>query len=178
MQAGKDVGAEVWTEEVCPQLLAGEPGTEAAVEARLDVRLCIPTTLGTGAVADEWVDVTVTHPWKAATRHKAATEPGTAARQAAERKAKRYGPGSGGVRVRPFAVETWGRLGPEASELLQVLSAAWAAKVHAHPRRLAQQVVRWKENIGAAVVRAMASTVAHAGARPALHFAQSCCRQP
>ena len=125
-------------------------------------------TVGAGTGADEWVDVTVTHPWKAAIRHKAASQPGAAADAAAEKKAKRYGPGVGGVRVRPFAVESWGRLAPEASELLQVLAAAWAAKVYAHPQRTAQQAMRWRENIGISIVRALASTVAQAGARTQL----------
>ena len=136
----------------------------------MDARLCIPTTVGAGAVADEWVDVAVAHPWKAAMRHKDASQPGAAADSAAEREVKRYGPGVGGVRVRPFAVESWGRLAPEALELLEVLSPAWATKAHASPQRAARQTARWRENIGTAIVRALASTVAQAGMRGPLPF--------
>ena len=146
-------------------MLQGEPGSESALEARLDVHMLVPTFAGSTAPADEWIDVTVVHPWKLATRGKAASQPGVAARLAAERKVKKYGAGVGGVAVRPFAVETWGKFDPEASGLIDLLACAWAERVHASPQRAAAQKRRWMENVGFAVVRSLASTAAQASAR-------------
>ena len=60
VQSGRDISVEVWTEQVCPQLLVGEAGSESAVEARLDAHLLIPTC--SCAVCEEWIDITVVHP--------------------------------------------------------------------------------------------------------------------
>ena len=93
------------TEEICPQLLQGEPGSEEAFEARLDAHLRIPTG---GSVAVEWVDVTSTHPWRQSARKRASEVQGHATSAAAQRKHARYGPEGVGVRARPFALGTWG----------------------------------------------------------------------
>ena len=63
-------------EEVCPQLLSGEPGSETAVEARLDVHMW---SGGQPWLLEEWVDATIGHPWQKRERDKAAKDDGCTA---------------------------------------------------------------------------------------------------
>ena len=59
---------------VSPELLVkGEIGTDECVEARLNVHLW-----GSGSsLYEEWVDVTVTHPWRQDCKKKSSEEDGT-----------------------------------------------------------------------------------------------------
>ena len=76
---------EAETEVVCPELLQGEPGSEGAVDAQLDLHL------GAGGPVpfEAWVDVTHTHPWRLQMRRKAAQVDAAAAADAENRKLKR-----------------------------------------------------------------------------------------
>ena len=100
----KEAGVEYSFEEVCPELLQGEPGSDEAVEARLDLRLW---SASQEWLCQLWLDATVTHPWRMALRQRAAEHDGAAALDACQRKKRRYGDGSGGVQVTAVAVETW-----------------------------------------------------------------------
>ena len=108
---------------------------------------------------EEWVDVTITHPWKRSGRDNASKQQGIAVDDAAKRKHSRYGERAGGLIARPFAVETWGRCAPEANELLDVLCGAWAEKVGATAARSSAKMRQWREDLGCALMRAMACTV-------------------
>jgi len=55
----RSCGVEAETEAVCPELLRGRVGAADSTEARLDVRLW---SAGPDPL-DEWIDVTVTHPF-------------------------------------------------------------------------------------------------------------------
>ena len=89
-------------EETCPQLLKGEPGNFEAIEARLDVHVWAAGE----QLYEEWIDVTVSHPWAVARRQEAAKKDGVCAERAEGRKLTRYGSGSGGVTVAPAGFET------------------------------------------------------------------------
>ena len=53
----RECGCQTTLEEVVPELIQGEPGTDEAVEARLDLHVwsCTPFP------AEWWVDATVSH---------------------------------------------------------------------------------------------------------------------
>ena len=57
--AARECGAEVAYETTVPELLQGEPGSDEAIEAILDVRLwcAFPVSV------EIWVDVTCRHPF-------------------------------------------------------------------------------------------------------------------
>ena len=107
---------------------------------------------------------TVIHPWREALRRNAALEDGAAAAEATQRKRRRYGDGSGGIAVTAVAVETWGRLGDEAAELLAQLAAHWAGGARAGPAAAAATERRWRAELGIALTRAQAATAAQASA--------------
>ena len=130
------------------------------MEARLDVHLWGYSP----AHYEEWVDVTVTHPNQKEGRQRAMREDGAAAERAEQRKRTRYGVGINGVQCAPFGSETWGRMGASAYTILERL-----ADQHAHhccaskPRTLR----RWLAELGVALNRAQAESVAQAGQRRA-----------
>ena len=153
-------GVEVERAEVCPELVQGEPGTDDCREARLDVHLWSAV----GVLYEEWLDITVTHPWRQTSRREAAENDGVAVKQAEGRKPSRYGRGSGGVFVAPSGFESWGRLGDSCQTVLQRLAAQRCVKKgHENPCRVLR---RWFAELGAAQLRAMALTAAQAS-RPA-----------
>ena len=106
------------------------------------------------------MDVTVRHPMAAAYQPAAADEDGAAAVAAEERKQDRY-PARGGRKVTPFAVETWGRLGPHAEHLMQWL----AAEATRHARRRGHDATasgfmrRWRATVDAVLQKAMAKAL-------------------
>ena len=114
-------------------------------------------------IQDLLVDVTIRHPTASAYARAAADHDGAAARAAEVDKGKRYPP-QGGRRVVPFAMETWGRLGPEADALLESL-AAEAAR-HAHRRGQATVASaflrRWRATLDAALQKALAAALVSA----------------
>ena len=154
----KQSGVEVEHEEVCPELLQGEPGSEVCTEARLDLHLWSAGC----ELFEEWLDVTVTHPWRQTSRRQAAETDGAAVRQAEGRKLTRYGVGSGGVSVAPAGFETWGRLGGSCHTVLERLAAQRASKHCESPSRILR---RWFAELGVAQLRAMAVTAAQASRR-------------
>ena len=156
----REAGIERTFEEVCPQLLKGEPGSDHAVEARLDVHMW---SGGQQWLMEEWVDATVGHPWRKSGRAQASSVDGSTAAAAEGRKRKRYGEGQGGITVSPFAVETWGRLGTSATELLAKMAAHWAGNASLGPAAAAAKVRRWRAELGIALARAQAATAAKAG---------------
>eukprot|EP00973_Karenia_brevis_P094414 12422370-Karenia_brevis.AAC.1 len=155
----REANVEYSFEEVCPALLRGDPGSEEAVEARLDLRLWSGSQEW---VWEAWLDATVTHPWRQAMRNSAARVDGAAAADAVKRKVSRYGEGLGGVRVTTVACESWGRLGDDAVELLGQLAGHWASVTHAGPAAAAATVRRWRAEIGIGLTRAQAATAAQA----------------
>ena len=98
---------EVELEAFCPELTQGVPGSDNCLEARLDVHWWGPGD----ALYEEWVDVTVAHPWKLDAQRAAARTDGAAVAKAEARKRTRYGVGTGGVQCAPFATESLGRMG-------------------------------------------------------------------
>ena len=89
------------------------------------------------------------------------------------RKARRYGVGSGGISVTPFAIETWGRLGDAAVELLAKLAAHWANAESLGPAATAAKGRRWMAELGVALARPQAATAAQASATVAIRRGDS-----
>ena len=114
-------------------------------------------------IQDLLIDVTLRHPMASAYQPSAATCDAAAAVRAEAEKIKRYLP-NGGRSVIPFAMETWGRLGPQAEELLEILAAE--ATRHAERRGHATTACafkrRWLATLDAALQKAMASALASA----------------
>ena len=153
----REAGCEVSAEETVPELLQGEPGTPEAVEARLDLHLW---SAGPN-LAEWWVDVTHQHVW--GVRYRAGDlAPGKVARDAEQKKVKRYGLGRGGIAVIPAAMESWGRLGPRFDRLLRQLEARWAALKRADASAAAATGRRWRAELGVAQARALHVTFARA----------------
>jgi hypothetical protein len=101
-------------------------------------------------IQDLLVDVTVRHPMASAYQPAAASQDNAAAEAAEAQKSDRYPP-RGGRSIVPFAVETWGRLGPQAEQLLESL----AAEASRHAVRRGQDatagdfVRRWRATLDA-----------------------------
>ena len=95
-------------------------------------------------------------------RHKAARTDGAAAADATQRKVQRSGHGVGGVQVITVAVETWGRLGEDATELPAQLAGHWATASSAGSAAAAATLRRWRSEMGVALVRSQAATAAQA----------------
>ena len=102
-------------------------------------------------------------------RHAAAEKAGAAAAAAEGRKQKRYGLGRGGVSVSPFCTESWGRMGDSAMAVMRQLAGQHARATGAQRSRTLQ---RWLAQLGVAMYRAMAETVAQA-CRPCLQDTQA-----
>ena len=98
--------------------------------------------------------VTVRDPVLARNQPNASSQPGTAAAEAEADKQSRYPP-AGGRSVPAFAVETWGRLGQTAEELLTTL----AAEATRHARRRGHVVTtgafmrKWRASLDASLQR-------------------------
>ena len=147
---GREVGCEVTSEEVVPELLSGEPGSADAIEARLDLHVWAHPPFP----AEWFVDVTHHHAWGVRYRAGKLTAGRTAAAEV-DKKFDRYGPGNGGVCVTPAAMESWGRLGPGFEMLLRQLNARWGDLKQAEASACAATMRRWKAELGIAQVRAL-----------------------
>ena len=163
-QFAREARLEAANEVVVPALAKGAPGTAEFREARLDLELW-----GRSAgLCAALVDATVCHPPAARYLAAAARSAGAAAKVAEAKKAKRY-PAARcrGAPVWPFAVETFGRLGATASDLLASL-AAEASRVDclfgAPPRA---RLRGWHARLSTALARALARTVREAARPPA-----------
>jgi hypothetical protein len=75
------------------------------------------------------VDITVTHPASYSMRSRASKEPGAAARVAEENKRRVHGANTSGHTFVPFAIESYGRLGRAAVQLLNDWADAVACDV-------------------------------------------------
>ena len=85
---------------------------------------------------------------------------GLAALRAEERKFERY-PEKDGRRIVPFAVETWGRLGEHAENLLQVLAAEATryARMRGHATTASNFLRRWRATLDAVLQRGIAMSL-------------------
>ena len=161
--AARECGAEVAYERTVPELLHGEPGSEEAIEAVLDVHVWCAYPVP----VEVWVDVTCRHPFAKRYRNSAARVDGHAAKLGEDDKASRYGSGSGGVVVTTAAIESWGRMGAGFESLLGKLENAWAARHFAGPVVAAQTSRRWREEIGIVQARSLHRSVEMAQYRAA-----------
>ena len=96
----QEAGMETEMECVFPELLQGEPGSPEAVEARADNHgwaSHVPCT-------ELWTDVAVVRPWKITARNTSCQENAKAARDAEERKRRRYGEPVCGVGIEGVAL--------------------------------------------------------------------------
>ena len=106
------------------------------------------------------LDITVRHPVVGRYQPGASQRPGAAAAIAEEDKQTRYPP-NGGRKVTAFSVETWGRLGESAEELLRLL----AEKATLRARRRGQVVVagsflrRWRAMLDGCLQRGVAAAL-------------------
>ncbi len=92
----READCEAHAEEVVPELLRDEPGTNEAVEARLDLHIWAHPPCPAECPAEWWVDVTHHDAW--AVRYRSGRiEPGKVAAEAEEKKFNRYGVGVGTV---------------------------------------------------------------------------------
>jgi hypothetical protein len=107
--------------------------------------------------------VTIRHPMASAYQPAASRKDCAAAEQAEQHKLERYPP-SGGREVVPFAMETWGQLGPQAEDLLQRL----AAEATLHHRRRGHEVTagsflrRWRATLDAILHKSVAMSLTSA----------------
>ena len=165
----KEVGAQAEVEEVCPQLLKGAPGSQEAVEARLDLHTWVQ---GSHGPRELWIDVAHTHPAGAKLLRQATQTPRAAASSTEKRKAERYGEGQGGVYVHPFVVEAFGGFSDGACTVLDIFLAAWCRRRGTARHTPASTRRRWRAGIGAAMYRAQASIFLQAHKEPTLDQVQ------
>ena len=112
------------------------------------------TAFGTAEIVDLIVDVTVRHPTcKKYGRTDLETE--RAAQIAEVEKQQRYRP-AGGRKVTTFAIESWGRLGPEAEQTLQMLSAAARRRDQQRDKLALNRIPKWRALIDATNQRSIA----------------------
>ena len=112
------------------------------------------TAFGTAEIVDLIIDVTGRHP-TCAKYGRADREPERAATMAEVEKQQRYPP-AGGRRVTTFAVETWGRLGPEAEQVIQQLAGAARRRDQQRDRLAVNRVPKWRALIDATNQRSIA----------------------
>ena len=114
-------GAHVDLERVVPELMNRGAADAAARDAVLDLVVSFP-----GSFEQRWLDVSIRCPL--ATRYsQAPSVPGSAASKGAEDKLARYGP-----KVLPLVFESFGRLGTEGKQSLQLLALQAGACAHDH----------------------------------------------
>ena len=144
-ETGVHVRREAWIKEF----------TSESSDAYLDV-----WAFGTPDVIDVLIDVTIRHPMAAAYQPSAARVQGHAAASGEREKKERY-PAAGGRSMTPFAVETWGRLGDEAEELLQTLAAAATRREtrRGHVPIPGTILKRWRASLDATLQRGIARSV-------------------
>ena len=144
-----------------PALLKGEPGADDAVEAGFNLHLW---SGGLGWLFEEWVDVTVTHPWRETTRERTSCLDSGAGADVERRKRVRYGDGVGGVYATSFAMESWGRIGDNAHANLAKLIALWAWPHQARSGASVDRKGQFRAELGVAAVRVQSATFLQATA--------------
>jgi hypothetical protein len=157
----KEAGASCFFEQVVPELLQGDPGSDEAVEAKADVHIwaAAPQPLNI------FVDVTQRLPTAKAYVRQAAAEDGWLNRTAEKEKEERYGQGNGGVHMLGVGIEAFGRLGPNFTSLLGTLANRMRAMGIAMVR-IQQAEKRWRQDIGTHQVRSMYLQMRQAGWSP------------
>ena len=95
------------------------------------------------------LDVTVRHPGCADLRAAAATDAATAMAAEAEKLAK-Y-PATAGRQVTPFAVETYGRLGPQAEAFIETIAATARKQAMRAGPEPGRAQARWRAALDAAL---------------------------
>jgi hypothetical protein len=154
----KEAGCRAEEEVTVPELLCGEPGTENAVEARLDIHVWATSPWP----LELWIDATFRHPWAQRYREDAALYDGAAAATAEADKRDRYGVGIDGVVVTPAALESWGWLSDGLEWVLGCLQARRAA-LHGLSGQAASTLGRrWRQELGIAQVRAFHAVLVEA----------------
>ena len=130
------------------------------LELRCDERDAILDIWATGSawMGDVVIDVTVRHPCSADLLRAAAETDGACAMDAERDKQKRYPP-SAGIRVTTLAAETFGRLGPEAEELLANAAAATVRRNQSRGLPAGRPLQRWRAAISAFVAKSVARTI-------------------
>ena len=99
--------------------------------------------------------MTHAHPWAHRREISVKALAGEMNRMLEEAKAKRYGPGSGGVSVTPAAVESFGKIGPCFEWLLRKLAAISIVVQGKHSGSTGAIYQRWLAELGVSRVRAM-----------------------
>ena len=112
------------------------------------------TAFGTAEIVDLIIDVTVRHP-TCAEYGRTDRETDRAATMAEGGKQQRYPP-AGGRRVTTFAVETWGRLGSEAEQVLQQRAGAARRRDQQRDRLAMNRIPKWRALIDATNQRSIA----------------------
>ena len=112
------------------------------------------TAFGTAEVVDLIIDVTVRHP-TCQKYGRTDQETERAAIMAEAEKQTRYPPAAG-RRVTTFAIETWGRLGPEAEHVLQQLAGAARRRDQQRDRLALNRIPKWRALIDATNQRSIA----------------------
>ena len=130
----------------------------SAQEAWLDI-----WAFGALNVQDLLIDVSIRHPTSSAYQRHAPNEDGAAASVGEEAMRTRY-PASGGRSVTPFIVETWGRLGNTAEDLLQDLAAEATRRARQRGTQTTAGAFlrRWRATLDACLQRGIARTMAAA----------------
>ena len=151
----REAGCEAESEVVVPSLLRGEPGTAAAVEARLDLHVWA----GGSWPLEQYIDVTTRHPWAQCYRQEALADTEQAAtapeRRAEGQKQRRYAREANGVPVVVAVLGSWGRLSSSLGDFLDLMArrAAHARSdsgIHSFGRRR-----RWIEELAIAQQRCL-----------------------
>ena len=155
LAAGREAGYTSFREQVIPELVSfctDKAGKKVVHEAILDVEL-----LGNARALPMLLDVTVRHAAIDSIIARSSVEDGVAILEGRRDKARRYPPRLG-KRVICCAVETWGRVGNEVSEVLLHLDAL------AKRRQLERGVAptRWRQRWGALLSAAVAQGIARA----------------
>ena len=145
LETGAHVRREAWIQEFA---------TDAA-DAVLDI-----WAFGCSDIADLLIDVTIRHPMSAAYQPSASHSPGIAAAAGERSKFTRY-PAAHGRAVIPFSVETWGRLGTHAEELLQKMVAAATRHnvMRGHAPAPGSILKRWRAALDAILQRGVAMSL-------------------
>ena len=145
LETGAHVRREAWIQELA---------TDDA-DAVLDI-----WAFGSSDIADVLVDVTIRHPMSATYQPSASHNIATAATAGERSKFARY-PAAHGRAVTPFAIETWGRLGKHAEELLQKMVAAATRRnmMRGHAASPGSILKRWRAALDAILQRGMAMSL-------------------
>lgn len=106
------------------------------------------------------IDVTVRHPMVSAYQPHASQTAGVAALRAEALKFERY-PEKDGRSIVLFAVETWGRLGEHAENLLQMLGAEATrhVRLRGHAATASSFMRRWRAALDAVLQRGVAMSL-------------------